>query len=126
MTGVQTCALPISIVELLERPQTLRDVLMPGSDADLPAALVDSNPVHVVIGSENRWDWMRECSVVMVHYGTAGESFGFIGVLGPSRFPYAVAVPAVRFVARLMTEVLHHDWAAGSALRFSEEVDHDR
>ena len=114
-----------AIVELLERPQALRDLLLPTVDS-VVGEPAEVGTVHVVIGRENRWDWMRECSVVMAHYGTAGESFGFIGVLGPSRFPYAVAVPAVRFVARLMTEVLHHDWAAGSALRFSEEVDHDR
>ncbi len=112
-----------AIVELLERPQTLRDVLMPGSDADLPAALVDSNPVHVVIGSENRWDWMRECAVVTSQYGLFGELTGFIGVLGPVRFPYGVAVPAVRYIARLMTEVLVNDWPSGSSTRTPEEID---
>ena len=114
-----------AIVELLERPQALRDLLLPSIDG-IPVDPVEVGTVHVVIGRENRWDWMRECSVVMAHYGTAGDSFGFIGVLGPSRFPYAVAVPAVRFVARLMTEVLHHDWGAGPSLRFSEEVGNDR
>jgi heat-inducible transcriptional repressor len=114
-----------AIVELLERPQALRDLLLPTVEP-MPGEPVEIGTVHVVIGRENRWDWMRECSVVMTHYGTAGETFGFIGVLGPSRFPYAVAVPAVRFVARLMTEVLHHDWATGSAPRSFEEVGHDR
>jgi heat-inducible transcriptional repressor len=114
-----------AIVELIERPQALRDLLLPTVDG-MPGEPVEVGTVHVVIGRENRWDWMRECSVVMAHYGTAGESFGFIGVLGPSRFPYAVAVPAVRFVARLMTEVLHNDWAVGSFLRLSEEVGVDR
>lgn len=114
-----------AIVELLERPQALRDLLLPVT-GDGTTGGVQIGTVHVVIGRENRWEWMRECAVVVARYGIAGDSFGLVGVLGPSRFPYAAAVPAVRLVAHLMTEVLHHDWAAGATARHAEEVAHGR
>ncbi len=113
-----------AIVELLERPQALRELLNP-LETGAFATPVKVGTVHVVIGRENRWEWMRECTLVVANYGTAGEAVGFVGVLGPSRFPYAVAVPAVRFVADLMTEVLHHDWGAASGARLTEEVGRD-
>jgi heat-inducible transcriptional repressor len=86
-----------AIVEVLERPQSLRALLpaVPSGDA-----------VQILIGSENRWDWMKECAVVLARYGAAGELTGVVGVLGPLRLAYGVAVPAVRYVAGIMTELL--------------------
>jgi heat-inducible transcriptional repressor len=86
-----------AIVEVLERPQTLRELF-----PEVP----QSDGVQVLIGSENRWAWMRECAVVLARYGAAGEITGVVGVLGPLRLAYGVAVPAVRYVSGIMTELL--------------------
>lgn len=93
------------IVEVLERPQTLHD-LLPGAPTD--------DGVQVIIGSENGGNWMKECAVVLARYGSAGEVTGVIAVLGPLRLSYAVAVPAVRYVSSIMTELLA-DLASGTA-----------
>jgi heat-inducible transcriptional repressor len=85
-----------TIVEVLERPHTLRALLPTVPEAG----------VRVLIGSDNRWDWMRECAIVLARYGATGDVSGVIGVLGPLRLPYAVAIPAVRYVSQLMTELL--------------------
>jgi heat-inducible transcriptional repressor len=86
-----------AIVEVLERPQALRELL-----PEVPEA----NVVQILIGSENRWDWMRECAVVLTRYGEAGALTGVVGVVGPLRLSYNVAVPAVRYVSTIMTELL--------------------
>jgi heat-inducible transcriptional repressor len=86
-----------AIVEVLERPQSLRDLL-----PDVPSG----DAVQILIGSDNRWGWMKECAFVLARYGAMGELTGVVGVLGPLRLSYPVAVPAVRYVAGIMTELL--------------------
>ena len=86
-----------AIVEVLERPQTLRELfpVVPANDG-----------IQILIGSENRWDWMKECAFVLARYGAAGNLTGVVGVIGPLRLSYSVAVPAVRYVSKIMTELL--------------------
>jgi len=86
-----------AIVEVLERPQSLRELF-----PEVPIAA----GVQILIGTENRWDWMRDCAVVLTRYGEAGALTGVVGVVGPLRMPYNVAVPAVRYVSNIMTELL--------------------
>ncbi|HXI16118.1 MAG TPA: heat-inducible transcriptional repressor HrcA, partial [Chloroflexota bacterium] len=86
-----------AIVELLERPQTLRE-LLPGVQA--------LEGIQILIGSDNRWEWMKECAFVLARYGAAGDVTGVVGVIGPLRLSYSVAVPAVRQIAQIMTELL--------------------
>jgi heat-inducible transcriptional repressor len=93
-----------AIVEVLEQPHVLRALL-----PEVP----ETEGVQVLIGSENRWEWMRECSVVLARYGASGELTGVVGVLGPIRLSYNIAVPSVRYVARIMSELLS-DLARGA------------
>jgi heat-inducible transcriptional repressor len=101
-----------AIVEVLERPHVLRELLpeMPGDES-----------VRVLIGSDNRWDWMRECAVVLARYGAAGELSGVVGVFGPLRLSYGVAIPAVRHISRIMTELLDDPSGLASAGRTPRE-----
>jgi heat-inducible transcriptional repressor len=86
-----------AIVEVLERPQTLRELF---------PAIPATDGIQILIGSENRWDWMKECSFVLARYGASGDLTGVVGVIGPLRLSYSVAVPAVRYVSKIMTELL--------------------
>jgi heat-inducible transcriptional repressor len=86
-----------AIVEVLERPQVLRE-LLPG--------VPHGDGIQILIGSENRWGWMKECAVVLARYGDSDEVTGVVGVLGPLRLPYGIAIPSVRYIARIMTELL--------------------
>lgn len=61
----------------------------------------------VVIGSENEDGWMREWSVVASPYGDTRGPSGTIAVVGPMRMPYARTIPRVRYVASLMSELMH-------------------
>jgi heat-inducible transcriptional repressor len=63
--------------------------------------------VQVVIGGENAWIELRECSMVLARYGVAGYATGAMGVLGPQRMAYGRAISTVRFVAGLMGDLMY-------------------
>ncbi len=65
-----------------------------------------SNGVQVFIGGEGHWDELSECSLVLARYGVNGEATGALGVLGPTRMSYERAVSAVRYVSRLLSDLL--------------------
>lgn len=63
--------------------------------------------VEVVIGGENSWQELKECSMVLARYGVAGYATGAMGVLGPQRMSYGRAISTVRFVAGLMSDMMY-------------------
>jgi heat-inducible transcriptional repressor len=86
------------ILEVLEHNSALEAILR-------PAQL--GNGVQVIIGSESTWDEIRGCSMVLSGYGLPGEAKGVLGVLGPMRMAYGRTIPAVRYVARVMSDLVH-------------------
>ena len=61
---------------------------------------------QVVIGREHGDDSMQEWSVVLSRYGDE-DAIGTVAVIGPTRMPYHRIIPRVRYVARLMSHLLH-------------------
>jgi heat-inducible transcriptional repressor len=72
----------------------------------IPTGEVGEDGVTVIIGAENREDVMRECSIVVGHYGTPDKPGGTLAVIGPTRLPYARAIATVKYVGRLMTNMM--------------------
>ncbi len=66
----------------------------------------ESAGVHVVIGGENTWSELKDCSLIVARYGLRSASMGAVGVLGPVRMAYSQMVSTVRFVADVMSELL--------------------
>jgi heat-inducible transcriptional repressor len=62
--------------------------------------------IHVLIGGEGTWEDLSECSVVLSRYGVPGVATGALGVLGPTRMPYAHTISTVRFVAGLLSDLV--------------------
>ncbi|HJW89845.1 MAG TPA: heat-inducible transcriptional repressor HrcA [Anaerolineales bacterium] len=62
--------------------------------------------VQVLIGGEDTWEELRNCSMVLARYGVSGLATGTLGVLGPIRMPYSRTISTVRFVARLLSEMV--------------------
>jgi heat-inducible transcriptional repressor len=56
--------------------------------------------VTVSIGSENRLDELRDCSIVVASYESEGGAAGLVGVLGPTRMDYRHALAAVTAVSQ--------------------------
>ena len=63
--------------------------------------------VQVVIGGENSWHELKDCSMVLARYGVAGYATGAMGVLGPQRMAYGRAISTVRYVAGLMSDLMY-------------------
>jgi transcriptional regulator of heat shock response len=89
------------VVEILEHGQGLSGII-----DRLPVA-----GVQVIIGGEQLPDRVSHVTLVLSRFGAARRPHGVLGVVGPTRMPYERAVPAVGFIAALMTELVAGDAA---------------
>jgi heat-inducible transcriptional repressor len=62
--------------------------------------------IQVIIGKENRSEVIQNYSVVMSHYGIPDEAIGTIGVIGPTRMPYARTISAINFMSSMMSKLV--------------------
>ncbi len=67
---------------------------------------VDEDDIFVLIGSENRYEVISDCSVVTSTYYIRGQSAGRIGVLGPRRMNYGRVMGMVKTLTSLLSEAL--------------------
>ena len=81
------------IVDVLEGGDTLSAIA-----ADAP----DDGSVGVYIGSEMDHGSMHGFSVIVCRYGEPGEPGGNVGLVGPTRLQYNIAMPIVRHAASLL------------------------
>ncbi len=65
-------------------------------------ATLDEDTVAVSIGTENAFEGLRTTSVVTTTYGPAGG----LGVVGPTRMDYPMAMASVRAVAHYVSTIL--------------------
>lgn len=89
----------LAAVRHLQAYELLR--ALPAPDELLPGA------TRVMIGAENSDDWMHEWSVVTSVFGDYSGALGTIAVLGPTRMRYGYTIPRVRYVASLISALLH-------------------
>lgn len=60
----------------------------------------------IIIGMENGWEPMQECSVITRSYRIGSRTAGYLGVVGPTRMRYDRAVAAVTLMAQNLSNVL--------------------
>ena len=78
-------------------------------------ATTEVGGVQVLIGGEGAWEELRDCAMVMARYGVAGVATGMLGVLGPMRMAYSRTIPTVRYVARVLSDLVHEALAVEPA-----------
>ncbi|MCZ6631800.1 MAG: heat-inducible transcriptional repressor HrcA [bacterium] len=66
---------------------------------------IDQDGIAITIGDENASPGLQGCSVLTSRY-QVGNVSGVIGVIGPTRLPYARLVPLVQYIADLTGEML--------------------
>ena len=93
-------------LKIFEERSTLQDILA--------RTTINSNvgALQVLVGGEGEWEELRQCSIVLARYGVPGLATGMLGVLGPMRMSYARAIPTVRYVAGLLSDLVN-DTIAG-------------
>jgi len=82
----------------------------------------DEGAVQVLIGGENTWEDLSQCSIVLSKYGAPGVAYGTIGVLGPIRMAYGQTVSAVRFMSGLLSDLVSQSLFEDQIVS-SQEVD---
>jgi heat-inducible transcriptional repressor len=88
-------------LRIFEERSTLQDLLARTTTSSAIGGL------QVLIGGEGGWEELRQCSMVLARYGVPGLATGMLGVLGPMRMSYAKAIPTVRFVAGLLSDLVN-------------------
>lgn len=83
-----------SLLELLEEKNTLKEVLSADKE----------NGIIIKIGSENRYEVMKDCSLITASYHLDGKLIGTLGLLGPTRMEYSKAVSVVEFLTATLKE----------------------
>ncbi len=92
------------MVQVMEERSFLRTVMQEALSPNI-------GNVRVLVGGEGQWDQLRACSLVLARYGVSELSTGALGVVGPTRMLYGRAISAVRFVAELLSELVHEIYA---------------
>ena len=87
-------------LRLFDERARLRDLLS--------STVVDASVggVQVLIGGNEGWEELRQCSMVLARYGVPGQAMGTLGVVGPMRMPYARTIPTVRYMADLLSGLI--------------------
>jgi len=84
----------LALMELAEHRNLMRIIVPQG---------LSSRWVQVIIGKENKADVIHDYSVVISRYGLPDEAEGTIGVLGPTRMPYAHTISVVSYLSTVLS-----------------------
>jgi len=87
----------LNLMELVEHRSLLRTIF--------PQEL-GVHEVRVIIGKENRAEAIHNCSVVISRYGLPEEAAGIIGVVGPTRMPYAHTISMVSYLSLVLSKMV--------------------
>jgi heat-inducible transcriptional repressor len=86
----------LSLMELVEGHNLLKSVAPEGLGGG----------VQVIIGKENKAEAIQDCSVVISRYGLPEEAEGIMGVVGPTRMPYARTISTVGYLSSVLNRLV--------------------
>lgn len=85
------------LMELVEQRNLLRSII------PLKSA---GGRVQVIIGRENETEAIRDYSVVISRYGPPDDAVGTIGVIGPTRMPYARTIATIDYLSLVLNGLM--------------------
>ena len=96
MTGVQTCALPISMFRALNTRYLSKILNMP----------IDNNGIKVLIGRETADSDIENCSLLIIRYTLFGSQMGALGIIGPRRMAYSRVMSRLNYTASKLSDIV--------------------
>jgi len=87
----------LALMELVENRSLMRTIIPQG---------LSSQGVQVIIGKENKAEVIHDFSIVISRYGLPEEAVGTIGVVGPTRMPYAHTISIVGYLAVVLSTLM--------------------
>ncbi len=87
----------LALMELIEQRNLLQAITPPK---------LTSHGVQIIIGKENKAEVIHDYSVVIRQYGLPDEAVGTIGIVGPTRMPYARAISTVGYLSSVLSEMV--------------------
>jgi heat-inducible transcriptional repressor len=87
----------LALMELVEGHKLLQSVAPEG---------LGGEGVQVIIGKENKAAAIQDCSVVISRYGLPREAVGIMGVVGPTRMPYARTISTVGYLSSVLNRLV--------------------
>ncbi len=67
---------------------------------------IEQGRMNIVIGEENEFEEIHDCSLVTATYFIRGRRVGKIGVLGPKRMEYPRIISVVDYMANILSQML--------------------
>lgn len=87
-----------SIISFIENKDLVLDVLMEDE-------LMEG--INIIIGNENIYAPIRDCSIITASYSINGKNIGKIGVIGPTRMEYLRLINTLKLFSLNLTEIIN-------------------
>jgi heat-inducible transcriptional repressor len=65
----------------------------------------DQNPIHLLFGNELGYDYLEPCGMIFTNFEAGPKNSGSLGIISSNRLNYALAIPTVRYFAKLVEEL---------------------
>lgn len=62
--------------------------------------------VKILIGNENSMEQLKDCSIIKTDYKYGENSYGSIGIIGPTRMNYAQVIPILNGIVKNINDVI--------------------
>ena len=72
---------------------------------------VGKHDLDISIGSENRYEELKDSSLITATYKLNGRTIGKIGVIGPTRMDYKNVISMVKSVSNTMNEIIEKNFS---------------
>lgn len=88
-----------SFMQFFEDKDTIVDILLGNS-------ISSSKGINIVIGEENTYESIKDCSLITATYRLGEKTIGKIGVIGPTRMDYIQVINNLKLFSKNITELI--------------------
>jgi len=90
---------------LEEKDLLIKNIFESGKSADGKSNNKLGN-IKILIGNENSMEQLKDCSIITADYKYGENSFGSIGIIGPTRMNYAQVIPILNSIVESINDVI--------------------